>query len=750
MLKVTKAELDKHDALNPIINTHIQRVINAIPFPTVDERMKAVIALSQVTAFASQFRRNIMLWDGTSVPINAISFVITGSGGGKDSSVKAARKCFKPGYELIEAARKKQVIQQAIKLAADAGDEPSNEFEIYKAYMSPVPPIDIMPTTGPGLIQHINDISDLELSTGFMYAGEVSDELAHNPDMMENIKILSEIYDTGDKEMKYTKGIEYRSKAINGQPVSALCVGSPGYILYDKATREKFVIAFMSKLARRSWFCYTPERIPEPIFDTLDEMLEHAEQVEIKGLQAREAMSEHVKAITAFGLKTAGSHISVPKAVFRLFETYKRYNSDTADSMANQDSTSALIRRHLQWKALKLAGAFTVFDKSDELLPHHYIDAIRFCELLSKDMELFEYDLNKSDHERFADYIHTQVQADGKAIISVHEIKKQNFIQTTSKPKLQELLTLCATYDTTGVYSLINDASAIQYEPIIKTDVLGISFKPIDTRQLDLALASKDPEQVKAAKQAIAKTTAYGLEVGDTTFSDLSGLLAKDYSFSPFKFTNGVRGKDNILGGTKWLVFDVDNSVISATEAHFMLSDLNHHIALGSDPDNDFKFHILLELDSVVELNHTAWKYFYTAIADSLGLSVDLLPQSQIFFSYAGRPVLSITDGEPLEVRTFVTSAKEKLANSGIEKKLTPIQQKTQLADPLETFAFCFECPLDGPGSRSMITMAYKAKFLGADEAQVIDLLNQVQEYWPSPLSETRFEGILNQVSRMF
>ena len=82
MLDVTRAELEKHDALTPKLNTHIQRVVNAIPYATVDPRMKAVIALAQVTTFASQFRRNIMLWDDTSVPINAISFVITGSGGG--------------------------------------------------------------------------------------------------------------------------------------------------------------------------------------------------------------------------------------------------------------------------------------------------------------------------------------------------------------------------------------------------------------------------------------------------------------------------------------------------------------------------------------------------------------------------------------------------------------------------------------------------------------------------------------------
>ena len=81
MLDITRSELESQEALTPALNSHIQRIVNAIPY-NVNLRMKAVIAVAQLTAFASQFRRNIMLWDDTSVPINAISFVITGSGAG--------------------------------------------------------------------------------------------------------------------------------------------------------------------------------------------------------------------------------------------------------------------------------------------------------------------------------------------------------------------------------------------------------------------------------------------------------------------------------------------------------------------------------------------------------------------------------------------------------------------------------------------------------------------------------------------
>lgn len=83
MLTQTRELLKQEGAFNGEQNQYLQDVVKAISFPTIDPRMKSVIAVAQITAFASQFRRNIQLWDDvTEVPVNAISFVITGSGAG--------------------------------------------------------------------------------------------------------------------------------------------------------------------------------------------------------------------------------------------------------------------------------------------------------------------------------------------------------------------------------------------------------------------------------------------------------------------------------------------------------------------------------------------------------------------------------------------------------------------------------------------------------------------------------------------
>lgn len=751
MLSQTKELLEKEGAFTDEQNKYLKDVIRAISFPTIDSRMKAVIAVAQITAFASQFRRNIKLWDDhTEVPVNAISFVITGSGAGKDSSVKAARKCFKDGYKLIEQASLAKAIQTAIAAAREEGMPNPQDEAIYRTYLKPVPPIDITPTTNPGLIQHINDIGDVGIGAGLMYSGEFSDELAYNQDMVENIKTLSEIYDTGDKEIKYTKAVEYRSKVISGQPVSALFVGSPGHILYDEATKKKFNIAFMSKLARRSWFCYAPNKIEEPVFDTLEEFWAHEEAIEAKSKQARVGMNVDSVVIAKHNLLKIGEPLTISKEVERLYKTYKRYNNDLADLLPNQESTYSLIRRHLQWKALKLAGAFTIMECKDEITPKSFIEAIRFCEILDKDMEAFEQDLNKAPHELLVDFFHTRTLSHGASEISTHDLKKQGFMVNVSSSKLKEMVALCAGYDRNSVYSISNDGTTIRYEPIVKTDAINLTFKEIDCTELNKAIAQKDKNVITQIKQRIAATVNDGFEHAVTDFEQLAELLRFDYAYSPFKFKDGIRRKENLESGTKWVVLDIDDSPLTAEEAHMMLGDINHHIALTSDNDNHFKFRVLLELDSEVSLDPLSWKHFYLKIADDLGLRADPLPQAQIFYSYANRTVYSNTDASPIATRDYLMHAKERtLEKEQSSKPLTNAQCLAQLNDTLVTFEYAFEAPY-GSGSRNIYRMMRHAQDLGASLSQVLQLIDDVNEYWENPMSEDRILKLKEQCERLY
>ena len=750
MLELTRNELNKWEALEPKLNQITQQVVNSIPFKTVHERLKIAVAVSQLTAFASQFKRNILLWDeSTEVPLNSITFIIKGSGYGGDSSVNAARKCFKSGYDLIENERKSRTIKLAIKAATEAGEDTPTEPAIYKDYMKPIPPIDVMVTTEPGLIQHINDIGRLGLSAPYLYSGEFSDELAYNPDMTSNIKVISETYDLGMKQAKYTKGAEFRSQEIKGEPVSALFIGSPGHILYDQSTRRKFEVAFMSKLARRSFFCYVPEKLPEPVFSSVAEMIAYEEDLEVQAKQARAVMQNTVLDIARFGISTSGQLIKTTPEVFELFTTYKRYNADLVDSLPNPDSAYALIRRHLQWKALKLAGAYALLDKSNTIERHHYIDAIRICEVFDNDMVEFERDLNKSSHERLSDYLQSIADNEGKSSINAHDIKKMGFSESTSQSKLQELVDLAGSYDTHGIYELKQKPLAVTYTRIVKTDTLTVSYLPIDNTELNRAVSLGDKEQISKAKHHIAVTTTKGFTTAETTFSELYQLLEGDYAYSPFELAHGKRGKEYVKGGAKWVALDVDNSMMTAEEAHFMLSSINHHIALTSDPNNYYKYRVLVELDSVVELPPLEWKRFYLALAEDLGLNVDPLPQSQIFYSYANRSIYSNTNSEPLAVRDYLVKAKETPATP--KQKYSSAQKRSLLEDPLNTFRFAFECKA-GTGSLNMYKAIQLAKDLGASLEEIHQLIDDINEYWSTdegPMSQERIDRFKQQANNL-
>jgi len=757
MLDILRSSLDELNVFDAPNHEFVSRLTRTVSFSNVPEKMKVVFALSHISNYASQFRRNIELWDGTLVPTNSIAFVIAPSGANKDSSNSKIKKCFTPGISMLLKTVENAVIEKAIRTAEQQGEDlPANEA-VYRKYMQPVPPVFTSLTTGPGLVQHINDIGSLPALSTSVYSGELSDELASNPHAADNLKILAEVYDLGDKEVTYTKGTEFRSQEVNGQPVSALFAGSPGYILYDESTRKRFHITFMSKMARRSWFCYEPEDVSEVDFsgedDPIQAMLKYEAETESFAESAVADIKEAVEDIAKYNIPLLGTSIPVSPEIFEVFAVYKRYNKEVVAHKGMQDTVYALVRAHLQWKALKLAGAFAVIEGTDEVTLDQYITAIQYAEMFDQDITTFERDVNKAPHEYLSDYLQKSTGVDNKNMINIHEIKKRGFSSSVSAARLQELVHLCAGYDPDGVYSVAENHTGINYERICRTEILGISYIEVDNSRINEAYSrGADKDEITKLKNYVGSSANEGYVYYETDFEELGVLLEGDYVYSPFRFKDGHRGRDNIISGTKWLVIDVDKTTMSNEDAHFILEGINHHVALTSDASNPMKYRVLVELDSYVELSSIAWKHFYTKIADDLNLVADVLPQSQIFFSYAGRDVLSCTDGTPLSCRDYVMYAKEREQDGGIVeaiKKLPGTQRNNMLNDPLTTFWYAFEAE-KGRRSVTLYRAVRHAMDLEADMDYTIDLLQQINGYMSDPLDNERFTKLCEQVTRLY
>lgn len=729
--------------------------IVSINYFNIPYRMKALIATSELMSFASQFKRNIILPDNTAVPINSISFCIAASGGHKDSSLRLTRKVFSPAYEIIATEREKYAVKAAIALAKESGESDYTSEQVYKDFYEKPVALFLKEVTPQGLIQYFNDNNKYPIGAGLMVNSEISDEFNTNGNFPDVIKILSEGYDLGIIEASYTKGKEFRNDGVSGVPFSALFIGSHYMLMYTPALKAKVTASLMSKLSRRCSFAYVPDAIEEPTYSSGAELIKVEKETREKAASAVASLVPIFTDIATHTLEFASTPIELSPEVDTLAIMLKRLDLEISNTDCVAESADALYRKNRYWRAIKLAGALALLDKSSIITESHFIDAVNITELFIKDMELFETDLNKAEHERMADFTKSLLQPDGKAFISIHELKKRGFVTSTTLNKIKEMCALANAYDNSGIYAPIQETLSIKYEAIQKTDTINVSVKPINNSKLFNAIATNQPiDTIRDIKSLIAATATYGFEQEQATFADLSQLLQGNFAYSPFHFRDGVRGKSNIVGGTKWLVLDIDSSAITAEEAHFMLSDINHHIALGSDASNPFKFRVLLELDSVVEVEPIIWRNFYLKIAEDLALTVDPLPQSQIFFSYwedTRPPILSVTDASPIAVRDYLMQAHEasETAQSVVAKSLTDAQKRNLIADELSTFAPAFNAA-DGEGSRKLIWAAKYAYFdLGMSKPDVIALINRINAYWLVSMPESRLNAtVVNQVLR--
>ena len=704
----------------------VTAIADSIPSDTIPYRMKIALAMSEITLFISQFRINIKHWNESIIPINAITFCIAKSGASKDSSLRAARRCFETGYSLIHEIRKEECVHKAIEEARSAGYEIPDSYASYKAFLKNPSPLFASVSTVEGLIQHFNDLSKEPLGAGYIISSELGAELASNTSIVENIRITSELYDMGNKEVKLLKNRDSQSEEIKSFPVSALFLGSKDNIIFDEGVKKKFKTEFTTKLARRSYVIFVDENITSVSYQSIKDMLDKEREREDLALKNMLDVQSYITDLTNSLLDYPKDYIICTPEVRDAFNLYRKYNECVAEGIDATLPMSKLTRQHLQWKALKLAGALALINGCDKIELPEYIAAVQYGESVNDDLNRFEKELMKEPYELFVDYAHSYAK-EGNTVINLHTLKKGGFISSRNiDASLSDLAKMANAYDDSGTYALKDDT--ITFNALNMTDDIVITW-------LECSGTKKE--------RAVKCTTGYVSEVA--TFDSIEELLKGDYAYTPFRLKNGVRGKDNVMGGCKWLVLDVDDTDINDSEAHILLSDYNHYIVRTSNEDNDQKYRVILELDAELNITDQQWKPFIQAVSSDLGIHADLLPKSQIFFSYAGRTLHKALDGIRLPIKPYL--AQMVIPKQKTQQKLNMSQKMAYLDDPMTTFQPAFEAPM-GCGRQKIIWALKYARELGAVRAYCHDLLDKINEYWVKPLPENDKAAIHRQIDR--
>lgn len=703
-----------------IIENGINTISGEVPF-----KLKLAITLAELITFSSHLRKPIELYDGTLVPTNAIVFALSASGTSKDKSLNALRRSLSVGYEHLENQRKQYAQDKAEKMAKLEGDTKENW---QKYYIAPKP-LQAGLGTVEGLMHHFADIAANPMGAGSILSSEIGSELQTNGAITDIIKIIAVAYDLGNIPPKIVKSAENQTGAVKDLPVNALFFGSQEGILYNNDIKNKFRLVFNTQLARRCIFTFTPEVPSRLDIKSIDELYEQkeAERVRTVGAQVK------LNALTADLVEdTSQTPLQVTEEANKLFDVYLEYNAILSDEQSGKYPISKLSRKHKQWLALKLAGTYAILANEPEVTEELFAYAINTVEFLSPDMTEFEKELVKEPYEQLSDMCRFNSE-EGEYFVSLHELRKLSYIVGTgaSRSKVEEMVTLANSYDENGTYSV--HEGGIQFRELVQTDIVGVSHK----------IFQLTGDSAKANKEFMARNSSEGYEFYETDFEEIELLLRENAAYCSFAFEDGIRKKENLRGGTKFVILDIDKSMLTDMEAHILLSEYNHFVVRTSDPDNEFKFRVILELDSVIEVDERLWKAFIEELAEDLGLVIDVLPQSQIFLSFANRDIHKQLEGKTVKTKFILENAALRMKDKPKPAASLPAKDKSlKLDDPRETFSFAFEAD---PGERSVKiyrALAY-AIDLGADAKYIKTLAEEINSYYVSPMEPDRLERTL-------
>jgi len=340
----------------------------------------------------------------------------------------------------------------------------------------------------------------------------------------------------------------------------------------------------------------------------------------------------------------------------------------------------------------------------------------------------YEEYASKDTYELLVDYF----KSNPDVKLTIHEIKKRDFVTGTAniENKVKDLVKLADSFAGS--------------DGMVKFDNGIVSYKQFERVGEHAASYVK----VSGDKQQRAVMCHSGYEYKETTFKNLSNLLCNDVAYTPFKFIDGKRSNDNIISGATWAAFDIDDTDIDMYEMHDILGDYNHHISTTSDSNNKYKYRIILEFNTIVDLPPREWKSFMIAVAKQIGLDNEdksAYTKSQIQFGYSGSEVMSNTDGEPFDVAEAIKESSVIEIGNKSKPKLTTTKMRAALDNPLDTFHYAFN---DEVKSRSLVMFRlWKHIFdLNGKPDEAEQLMRELNEFWINGIDETRLEKYIKQM----
>ncbi len=610
-LKLAKDELDRLEVFQEHKNPVMQAMITILG-KDVPEAMSRTIANFTMASFIGHFHFKLQLAPDNIVPLNMVAFVLAKSGAKKTSSVTKLEKVIKIGLDMIDSWRQIRVDDIAIR--NDTTPQKLN-------------PLSNSLATEAGMIKRLNDFKKEGIGLPSMFVDEIATELATNLDMVPNIKLVAQLFDEGNMKSKPLKDSENQSDEVVGMGMNALFIGSEYGILETESILEKFNMEFISKLSRRCFFVYPDFPKHETEADTIDNLLQEIQDEKDSSWSIQEQVGALIKSIATKYVENDINVTTLHPDTDRMYQIYKIYCEEVADLIVVEQIN--LEQQHRHWKALKLAGVYSIYNGHPQVMPIDLKQAIYVAEMGNNDLAKFLVKAERNSHEKLLDhYIENQ------APLSIHDILKRKWIKKAIE--IDDLLRFAnSKLGSVGVLKIEGDI--VKLEKFVETEGVVCTYK-----------------MVSGTKKERSYKINEGFISARSKFEDMAKIVSNDTAYTNFVFRDGVRGKDNVEGSCDYLILDVDDTDVSDVECSNYLADYNHIICRTSDGANPFKYRVIIPTDIAVDLENDKWPHFMKAVGEYLGMDIDVLPKAQIFYGYADRTPIIYLDGEDFEASDII------------------------------------------------------------------------------------------------
>ncbi|RLA62744.1 MAG: hypothetical protein DRQ78_07635 [Epsilonproteobacteria bacterium] len=650
-LVLAKNELDKLKIFEEYKNRTMARMVEVLG-EDVPEHMSMTIANYTMAGFIGHFHYKIELSQDNIVPMNMVAFILAKSGARKTSSVTKLEKVIQPGLDIINIRRLAKIEDYARR----------NDIPIPK-----LNPLSNALATEAGMIKRLNDFKKEGLGLPTMFVDEIATELAVNQDMIPNIKLIAQLFDEGNMKSKPLKDSENQSEEVIGMGMNALFIGSEYGILEDNGVLEKFNLEFISKLSRRCFFVYPDFPKQETNAENIDDLLTEIKDKKMSSVDTQMKLGGLCQKI-ALGLKDRDiNKTTLEPDAERLYEIYKIYCEEVAETITLEQVT--LEQQHRHWKALKLAGVYSIFNLHRTIEINDLKEAIYVAELGADNLEKFISKAERNAHEKLHDhYIEEQPP------LSVHDILKRKWIKKAIE--IEDLLRFAnSKLGNVGVFKLENDTVIL--ERFVETEGVGCSYK--------MCAGTKNERKYKITDS---------FKYARAPFGDMAKILSNDTAYTNFEFLEGIRGKDNVIGACDYVILDIDDTDINDVECSNFLADYKHIICRTSNAENPYKYRIIIPTDIAVDVTNEQWPHFMRKVGEYLGMDIDILPKAQIYYGYSGREPIIQLEGEDLEASELIKG----LHIPKVEiKKLSSDKLKRVYADRLRVFEWFYNSGSEAP-----------------------------------------------------